>query len=185
MDTDTGTPRPDRPLLFLDVDGPLIPFGGTGGYPVYDPQGPADGAPEHPLLSRIDPGLGPRLAALPCELVWATTWEDDANLCVAPRLGLPQLPVVHWPEPSDEDGRGGTHWKTPGLVSRAAGRAFVWVDDEIGAADRRWVRAHHTGAALLHRVDPRTGLGDADFAALEGWLRGFAGTGSGRPGLSG
>lgn len=87
--------------------------------------------------------------------------------------------------PSDEDGLAGTHWKTPGLVARAAGRAFVWVDDEISGADRRWVRAHHPGAALLHRVDPRTGLGEADFAALEGWLRGFADTGSARPGLSG
>ncbi|MGW9074580.1 HAD domain-containing protein, partial [Streptomyces yangpuensis] len=92
------------PLLYLDVDGPLIPFG-AGPYP------PGDGP--HPLLARVDPTLGPLLAGLPCELWWATTWMAEANECVAPRLGLPQLPVVDWPEPSDEDGRGGVHWKTP------------------------------------------------------------------------
>lgn len=63
--------RSDRhPLLFLDIDGPLIPFGGTG-YPTYPLAGDTGG---NPLLDRLDPALGPRSAALPCELVWATTW---------------------------------------------------------------------------------------------------------------
>ncbi|MFF4434219.1 hypothetical protein ACFYZ4_34335 [Streptomyces sp. NPDC001513] len=151
-----------RPLLYLDVDGPLIPFG-AGPYPAGDD---AD-----PLLARIDPVLGPRLAALPCALVWATTWGAEANECVAPRLGLPELPLVAWPEPSDADGRGGVHWKTPALVAHAAGRPFVWVDDEITGADRDWVAARHPGRALLHRVDPGRGLGAADFTALWAWLR--------------
>ncbi|GAA3957925.1 hypothetical protein Aau02nite_08250 [Amorphoplanes auranticolor] len=60
----------------------------------------------------------------------------------------------------------GRHWKTAGLVRWAAGRPFLWIDDEITDADRRWVAAHHPGRALLHRVDPRTGLTDADFAVL-------------------
>lgn len=167
-------PLAARPVLFLDVDGPLIPFGSAQGYPVYESPGAPPGAGGHPLLSRVDPALGPRLAALPCELVWATTWGEDANLCLAPRLGLPALPLVEWPEPSAADGWSswsGVHWKTAELVARAAGRAFVWVDDEIGDADRRWVSAHHPGPALLHRVDPRIGLGNADFAVLEAWLR--------------
>jgi hypothetical protein len=154
-----------RPLLFLDVDGPIIPFGGArhqAGGPVHgEPCGPG----ENPLLSRIDPALGPRLADLPCDLVWATTWMADANECVAPRLGLPPLPVVDWPEPSDtdaRDARAGLHWKTRTLVDHAAGRPFAWVDDEV--------RAHHPGPALLRRVDARHGLTDADFAALGAWL---------------
>uniref|UniRef100_A0AAU2K2C0 Secreted protein n=1 Tax=Streptomyces sp. NBC_00049 TaxID=2903617 RepID=A0AAU2K2C0_9ACTN len=158
-------------FLYLDVDGPLIPFG-AGPYPAYA-QGPETG---NPLLSRIDPGLGPRLTGLRCDLVWATTWGEEANECVAPRLGLPALPVMTWPDPSeqgDQDERGarrGIHWKTPGLLRHAAGRPFVWVDDEITAADRAWVAAHHPGPALLHRVDPGRGLADADFAALHAWL---------------
>ena len=164
------------PLLFLDVDGPLIPFGATSaqvphGYPTYPLDGMPPGAEANPLLARIDPALGPRLAALPCELVWATTWMADANACVAPRLGLPPLPVVDWPEPSEEDGRARLHWNTRALSRWAAGRSFAWVDDEITDADRAWVAAHHDRPCLLHRVDARLGLTDADFAALSAWLR--------------
>jgi hypothetical protein len=84
-----------RPLLFLDVDGPLIPFG-------IDPARHRDGLPAsqvpeaNPLLARLDPEHGRRLSALPCELVWATTWMADANSEIAPRIGLPELPVVVW-----------------------------------------------------------------------------------------
>ena len=46
----------------------------------------------------------------------------------------------------------------------------MWVDDEISDADRVWVAANHPGDALLHRVDLRVGLSDADFAVIERWL---------------
>ncbi|MFI8522221.1 HAD domain-containing protein [Streptomyces sp. NPDC085481] len=156
-----------RPLLFVDVDGPLIPFGGTAPYPTYgDPTPPG----AHPLLSRLDPGLGPRLMALGCELVWATTWMSDANDVLAPRLGLPRLPVVDWPdEESGGDTRAGLHWKTRTLSAWAGDRPYVWLDDEITAADRAWTAAHHPAPTLLRRVDPRRGLAEADFTAVGEW----------------
>ncbi|WP_406865004.1 HAD domain-containing protein [Streptomyces sp. HUAS MG47] len=167
-----------RPLLFLDVDGPLIPFGGEpGAYPTYAPDPARTDPRANPLLARLDPAHGRRLAALPCELVWATTWMEEANESVAPRLGLPDLPVMPWPEEAEgadlDDRRLGLHGKTRALVARAGGRAFAWVDDEISAADRAWVTAHHPGPALLHRVDPRLGLTERDYAELAAWLRAF------------
>ncbi|MCX4664448.1 hypothetical protein [Streptomyces uncialis] len=121
-----------------------------------------------PLRVWLNPEHGPALAALPFDLVWATTWEEEANDFIAPVLGLPPLPFVPWssprPEPAD-----GVFWKTPEIAAWADGRAFAWVDDEITDADRTWVAAHHHGPALLRRIDPRSGLTADDFAALSDW----------------
>ena len=166
-----------RPLLFLDVDGPLIPFGANpeqlpGGYPIYQTGSDLGEADTNPLLARIDPALGPCLAALPYDLVWATTWMADANECIAPRLGLPQLPVLDWPDEPDEpddDESGGLHWKTRPLLAWAAGRPFAWVDDEITDADRAWAASHRTGPCLLWQIDPTLGLQPDDFTTLRAW----------------
>jgi hypothetical protein len=156
-------------LLFLDVDGTLIPFGAARPYPLHAAPATASArSADHPLLARVDPALGPRLAALGCDLVWATTWMDDANAYLAPWLGLPPLPCVDWPD--EEDPPGPLHWKTRPLVARAAGRPFIWLDDEITDTDRAWTQAHHPGRALLHRVDHRYGLTDRDFDVLAAWL---------------
>jgi hypothetical protein len=167
-----------RPFVFLDVDGPLIPLrarpvtsdrrsGGVGAA--------ADIGSGNPLLNRLDPQDGRRLLALDCPLVWATSWMGEANEVVAPRLGLPELPVVEWPDTDDQPAPG-LHWKTMFLTAWAAGRPFVWLDDELTDADRRWVAAHHPARALLHRVDPYVGLTVADFAQVRRWLGDTSGT---------
>ncbi|MFE2996452.1 HAD domain-containing protein [Nocardia sp. NPDC059246] len=160
---------PHYPILFLDIDGPLLPFGGPPGNDAPTGQ---DGT--NPLVTRLDPALGPLLSALPCELVWATTWTHEANRVVGPLLGLPDLAVVEWPERADEqvDEWFGLHWKTRTVVEWAAGRPFIWVDDEIRDHDREWVSAQHGRSALLYRVDPRTGLRRKDFAVFTEWVNG-------------
>ncbi|WP_432995387.1 HAD domain-containing protein [Dactylosporangium sp. CA-233914] len=152
-------------MLFLDVDGPLIPLAprDTGRHPAVEAAAERLG---NPLLARLDPADGPRLLTLGCDLVWATTWGEDANQVIGPLLGLPPLPVVAW---GDEVDTGGLHWKTRDLVAYAAGRPFVWVDDEIGDPDRAFV----AGEALPHRVDGRAGLTAADFAAVRAWLAAY------------
>lgn len=143
------------PLLFLDVDGVVLPFG-------------AD-------VDDLGDDLGRRLAALPGELVWATAWEHGANDMIAPRLGLPRLPVVEWRLPTVADGvldeYLNLHWKTRQVVEWAAGRDFAWADDEVTAADREWIAENHAGRALVHRVPAVLGLTGVDFEVLEQWLR--------------
>ncbi|MFB7545121.1 HAD domain-containing protein [Streptomyces zaomyceticus] len=177
-----------RPYLFLDVDGPLNPWKAKperrpDGYTTHRMK-PESWIAQHPGKPRayvkplrvwLNPDHGPRLLALAdrYDLVWATTWAAEADAFIAPVLGLPKLPFVDWPEMHGA-GPEGTFWKTRYLVAyaAAAGRDFAWVDDDLGDADRAYVAAHHPGAALLHHVDPRLGLLDADFAALAD----FAGT---------
>src|SRR5688500_6559938 len=93
-----------RPLVFLDVDGPLIPLRARPIATGYRSGGHGTGLHDeggNPLLDRLDPRDGRRLLALACPLIWATSWMNEANEAVAPRLGLPELPVVAWPDTDD------------------------------------------------------------------------------------
>lgn len=163
-----------KPLLLVDVDGPLNPYaalmlpGTPDGYLtcLTRPAG-WDHGPPLPVL--LNPAHGRALLGLAgrYELVWATTWRDEANVWIGPRLGLPRLPYVDWPSMCGR-APAGTSWKTPHVVAYAAGRPFAWVDDEIGAPDREWVRGQGA-VALLLRIDPWTGLLPADFETLAAW----------------
>ncbi len=171
-----------RPLLLLDVDGPLNPFAAKperrpAGYTTHRmrPDGWDDRSLK-PLRVWLNPSHGPALLALPYDLVWATTWRHDANTWIAPRLGLPELPVIDWQVNRTPDQDDGLHWKTRQCVEWAAGRPFAWVDDEISDADRDLVAAHHLGPALLHQVSAGLGLLPEDFGALHTWARKVSGT---------
>ena len=181
-----------RPLLFLDVDGPLNPFAAK---PTRRPDGyqthrmaprrwmqaqrerlSAEGRPfkrAKPLRVWLNPAHGPALLDLPVELVWATTWEQEANEWIGPVLGLPALPVVCWPQESarQEQERGGLFWKTRTLADYAAGRPFAWVDDQITMADWRWCATLYPAPTLLQFIRPARGLTAGDFATLDRWAR--------------
>jgi hypothetical protein len=162
-----------RPLLFLDVDGTLLSSDGWAEFDASLIDWQEWQSHRNPRLAAMDRTLGRRLLALGCELVWATAWMHDANEVIAPLIGLPPLPVADLPEAPLEDPADTLHWKTAALVTAADGRPFVWVDDEISDIDRAWVHEHHAGSALLHRVDPRSGLSEADLAQLGDWLASY------------
>ncbi|MER5810590.1 hypothetical protein ABT143_20765 [Streptomyces sp. NPDC002033] len=171
----------ERPLLLLDVDGPLNPFrdpfAGLRGYTSHrmrpdvwlSYRDPESRRARRGIRVRLHPAHGARLLALPFELAWATAWTHQANTLIAPHIGLPpDLPVIDWPELFARD-PDGLFWKTRPLLDWAAGRPFAWVDDMITPADRAWVAAHHPSPALLLRIHPRLGLRERDFRALAGW----------------
>lgn len=165
-----------RPLLYLDVDGPLNPYAAQPerrppGYTTLrvtlGPDRPA--RVERSLRVWLAPWHGPALLDLDYELYWATTWMADANRWIAPVLGLPELPYVDFGGALLAERPDGVHWKTAALVDHAAGRPFAWVDDEQSTLDEEFVAGQHPGAALLHHVDPRVGLRPVDFEALAAW----------------
>jgi hypothetical protein len=167
-----------RPLLFLDVDGPLNPFATRSplrlrGYQRYRmrPESWAAQFPDaQPLVVKLNAGHGPQLLRLPVELVWATTWEQDANEWIGPRIGLPELAVVQWPAPElREDEDDGRYWKTQPIAHYAAGRPFAWLDDQLSQADVDWCAEHYPAATLLRWIDPAYGIRADDLAAVEQW----------------
>ncbi|GHD97516.1 HAD domain-containing protein [Streptomyces alanosinicus] len=162
-----------RPLLFLDIDGPLNPYAAQAerrpeGYTtIRVPLGY-----RRPLQVWLNPEHGPALLRLGYELVWATSWMEEANVWIAPVVGLPtDLPYVDFGSGLFAERPDGVHWKTEAIVAYAEGRPFAWVDDEQSPADTLYVRARHPGPALLHHVDPRLGLRAGDFAALREFAR--------------
>ncbi|MCM2430715.1 hypothetical protein [Streptomyces sp. RKAG337] len=168
-----------RPLLFLDVDGPLNPYaakperrpdgyttlrvpqeGGVAGDPV------RSRSRARPLRVWLNPDHGRALLALGYEICWATTWMSDANRWIGPVLGLPELPFVAFGSALLKERPDGVHWKSEPLVAYADGRPFAWVDDEQSDADHAHVAANHHAPALLHHVNPRIGLRVDDFTTL-------------------
>jgi hypothetical protein len=131
-----------RPLLLLDVDGPLNAFGGP-----YSGRPAPDGYQMHRIRDRsftdkhgrpwvqgglrlwLNPDHGRMLLALAdmVELAWCTAWRETANQYISPTIGLPELPVVAlpdgWQRVTD------SIWKRPGVDAFATGRALAWFDD--------------------------------------------------------
>ncbi|NEA52408.1 hypothetical protein [Streptomyces sp. SID10815] len=164
-----------RPLLLIDVDGPLNPYAAPphrrpDGYQTHRTRPSGWDQPwQKPLRVWLNPAHGPALLALPFDLVWCTTWACEANEWIGPHIGLPELPVIEWPEDARQQRPGGVFWKTEHVVKWAAGRPFAWIDDDFTDADREFVSASHDGPALLHFVSPRLGLLPADFDTLAVW----------------
>lgn len=140
--------------------------------------------PGDPLPVRISPLHTAEFAALGevFDIMWATTWLDEANRFLSPLLGLPEdLPWVPF---TDEEmanknrpqvGRRNGSWKTPILArwldEQHPSRAWAWIDDEVNQRDRAWFRDHHYGLReqvphLLLRVDDHRGLRSDDFTRL-------------------
>ncbi|GHI84455.1 HAD domain-containing protein [Streptomyces xanthophaeus] len=169
--------KPTKPLLLIDVDGPLNPYAAKpqrrpAGYTTHRmrPTGWREAESAKPLRVWLDHSHGAELLALAdaYELVWATTWKDEANDWIGPHLGLPRLPFIDWPS---MHGRAphGTFWKTQYVLEYAGTRPFAWIDDDITDADRAYVDQRHPAHALLRHVDERIGLTRADFDALADW----------------
>lgn len=166
-----------RPLLLLDVDGPLNPWRAKPtrrppGYETYRLR-PAGWPGKKPLRVWLHPGHGDLLGALAqrtnAELVWCTTWLDEANELIAPLIGLSSpLPVIPWQ-------RADPRWKYGAVLDYAAGRTVTWFDDDFDVFPdaRDWFLGERTRRGLatnLHYIDPKIGLTFHDVARAATWF---------------
>jgi hypothetical protein len=154
---------PERPILFVDVDGVISLFGF-----------PTDGKPPGTFHSIdgiphcLGHGAGERLTRLGerYELVWATGWEEKANEYLPHLLNL----AGPWPALAF-DGRavfGSAHWKLEAIDEYAGDRPAAWIDDFLDDACRVWA-VNRNAPTLLVETESATGLTDAHVDELVAW----------------
>lgn len=176
-----------KPLLLVDVDGPLNPDPkpkGDGTHSAGDGWvahqiTPNNWGNRKPLQLLISQHVGQQLNELSKKftLIWATTWEDEANEFIAPLLGTKNWPVINWPKDAHTYGSLGTHrgsWKTKHILTwlntYAPQTPWAWVDDEINRVDRKYVKEYYGENPVAHkliRVEEHIGLNTNHFDMLK------------------
>jgi hypothetical protein len=176
-----------KPLLLIDVDGVLFPYGTTDGrgaqvfgtgYERFQYIGPDTSAGDEPRWVWLNRVHGPALLALrdAFDLVWCTSWTRKANEFIASTIGLPGLPLVDLDSPEysgfrpDDDMFTRMLVKARAVVDYAAGRPFCWIDDLVDRRVDRYVSARSgVGPNLLLCVEPTVGLTQGDLDEARAW----------------
>jgi hypothetical protein len=157
-----------RPYLLIDVDGVLNPYA-------------AEICPEPFREYDFFPGeAAVRLAEIHGEwlrdlagvfdLVWATGWQHKADELIAPKLGLPRLPVIEFEFPGAPFQ---PFVKVPWIDRFVGDRALAWIDDMITPEAEAWA-AGRAAPTLLVAIDPAIGLSEDVVDDLKDWASGFA-----------
>ena len=155
----------NRPVLFLDIDGVLCPFG-IQAESQYEPIPNHEFAlwcPEHTeWLRELRESY---------ELVWATFWEREANKVLSPLHELGTLPYIEF---EFDLSTFRDYAKTPKLASiqRWAGNhPCVWIDDDLQEDAFTWASERDkVTPTLLIQTDPSEGLNESVMDQLREWV---------------
>ena len=160
---------PERPILFLDVDGVISLFGFGRDVPPPGAFHSIDG-----IVHCIGDQVAERLTRLVerFELVWATGWEEKANEYLVHILGLAgELPVLTF------DGRavfGSAHWKLQAIDAYAGDRPAAWIDDSVDDECRAWAE-RRAAPTLIVESESAIGLTDEHVEELLRWAESVSG----------
>lgn len=150
--------------IYLDVDGALSPFDPVQHQPGWQYR-TVRAAGMHVEYS---PNLVSALRNLPAEIVWLTSWEDDAAISLAPMIGLPNYRVLH-PSGGHEGSEVEEHWWKLNALQNDDPTEFYWFDDEL---DTNFSAQHWTTRRGGHWISPNrfTGITAAHLQQLTDWL---------------
>lgn len=182
------------PVVVLDVDGVLAadPDALPGSHAAvrelgyraheFDGLGP-DGSPARGTVW-LNPEHGVWLRELcdrGAELVWCTSWGRVAVTWIAPRLGLPEFPVVEVPR------RGPAFGWSPkiGPIQRWVGdRPLAWIDDQLGGMEPGWAEERRDDGipTLIIQPHPGCGLERTHVEEILSWLDAVEASAPGTPG---
>jgi hypothetical protein len=139
-----------------------------------------------PFLIRVPKGTRERLERLErdFEMVWATTWMDQAAELLCPRLGIglrwPYVDLTREIELTWAGTWESETWKLPGIARWAEGtdRPIAWVDDDLGPDAIAWAERRNRLVAptCVVDTDPGLGLTDVEVAILLDWASAVAPT---------
>lgn len=153
--------------IYIDVDG------------VLNFDDPCEGSIDVPLtigeksgIVRLNVNHGPWLLELAdstdSELWWGTSWQDNANEYIAPYIGLPELPVLHFGPLRFSQSNGS--WKSNAVLEKFEKDSvpFLWFDDDFTIP--RYLARIPESTAIVRLVEGRSGISREDIDFAHKWL---------------
>ncbi len=131
------TPR-SKPLLLLDVDGVLAPFGQAtkpSGFSRHTLHTELLG--DHQVWLNTEHGDWLRPLQESFNFVWCSGWEDEAPQLLGPILKLKPAPVIHFNQRSVINLPLN---KLPDVIEFVSNRPLAWLDASLQAKDYQWAR---------------------------------------------
>lgn len=172
-----------KPIAFIDVDGVLnvLNFRKAMKPGMTQQEMTLSNGQTYPIRLRAEfhAALLQELEDAGFELVWGTTWEDDANRLIAPELGLSRWPVAMVeaayagavPIPPLLKDLTGFNWKAAGVLAYAGDRPFIWIDDDLWEPDYTWARRRtKVVPTKLIRTNAKEGLMSHHIRKAKEWL---------------
>jgi hypothetical protein len=153
-----------KPVLLVDVDGVLNPYGFNETPAGFRPHRffPED---QEPVLLADVHADWLRELGLVFDMVWATGWGEEANRYLAPLFGLPRWPTIPFPPipfPPAE--------KVPAIDRFVGNLACAWVEDLMTDEALAWAGAR-AAPTLLIDVNPAIGLTRKMVERLVTWAK--------------